>query len=126
VSGAVQGGVRTSLRVEGLMLLAVSALGYQLLGLGWGLFALCFLAPDLAMLGYLAGQRFGALAYNLAHSLAGPLLLLAAGLVLGQRGLLGAALVWSAHIGFDRALGYGLKYASGFHHTHLGRIGRSR
>jgi hypothetical protein len=33
------------------------------------------------------------------------------------------ALIWLAHIGIDRALGYGLKYASGFGFTHLGRIG---
>ncbi len=35
-----------------------------------------------------------------------------------------AALVWIAHIGFDRALGFGLKYASRFGDTHLGRTGR--
>jgi hypothetical protein len=34
------------------------------------------------------------------------------------------AMIWLAHIGFDRALGYGLKYASGFGFTHLGRIGK--
>jgi hypothetical protein len=33
------------------------------------------------------------------------------------------ALIWLAHIGFDRALGYGLKYKAGFGFTHLGRIG---
>jgi hypothetical protein len=39
---------------------------------------------------------------------------------------LSLATIWIAHIGFDRALGYGLKYGSGFTHTHLGRIGRDR
>ena len=34
------------------------------------------------------------------------------------------ALVWFAHIGLDRALGYGLKYDAGFRFTHLGRIGK--
>jgi hypothetical protein len=34
------------------------------------------------------------------------------------------ALVWFAHIGLDRMLGYGLKHPSGFRETHLGRIGR--
>ena len=34
------------------------------------------------------------------------------------------ALIWAAHIGFDRALGYGLKYPTSFGETHLGRIGR--
>jgi hypothetical protein len=33
-----------------------------------------------------------------------------------------AALIWCAHIGFDRTLGYGLKYAEGFGYTHLGRL----
>ena len=36
-----------------------------------------------------------------------------------------AALIWIAHIGLDRALGYGLKYATGFGDTHLGHIGHS-
>jgi hypothetical protein len=38
--------------------------------------------------------------------------------------LLGIAAIWAAHIGFDRMLGYGLKYSSSFNDTHLGRIGR--
>ena len=38
---------------------------------------------------------------------------------------LSIAMIWLAHIGFDRALGYGLKYATGFGFTHLGRIGRN-
>ena len=34
------------------------------------------------------------------------------------------AMIWLAHIGFDRALGYGLKYERGFGFTHMGRIGK--
>ena len=34
-------------------------------------------------------------------------------------------LIWLAHVGIDRALGFGLKYASAFGDTHLGRIGRA-
>ncbi|MGZ8984451.1 MAG: DUF4260 family protein [Methylotenera sp.] len=37
--------------------------------------------------------------------------------------LLCAGVVWCAHIGFDCALGYGLKYSTGFYFTHLGIIG---
>ena len=37
---------------------------------------------------------------------------------------LALGLIWIAHIGMDRMLGYGLKYASGFGDTHLGRIGQ--
>jgi hypothetical protein len=32
------------------------------------------------------------------------------------------ALIWLAHIGMDRMLGYGLKYSGGFKDTHLGRL----
>ena len=32
------------------------------------------------------------------------------------------SLVWFAHIGLDRGLGYGLKLPAGFKHTHLGRL----
>ena len=40
-------------------------------------------------------------------------------------GAVAGSLIWLAHIGMDHALGYGLKYASGFAVTHLGRIGKA-
>lgn len=86
-------------------------------------FAALFLAPDVAFLGYLAGPRVGAAAYNTTHSTLGPLALAAIG-VLYAPDAMPLALIWLAHIGFDRALGYGLKYGSAFADTHLGRVGR--
>ena len=50
--------------------------------------------------------------------------LMAAGFALASPLTLSIAMIWLAHIGFDRALGYGLKYSDGFGFTHLGRIGR--
>ena len=38
--------------------------------------------------------------------------------------MLSIAMIWLAHIGIDRALGFGLKYSAGFGFTHLGRIGK--
>ena len=32
------------------------------------------------------------------------------------------ALIWAAHIGVDRVLGYGLKYPTAFRDTHLGPV----
>lgn len=113
-------------RLEGLALLAAASLAYAQAGQGWLLFAVLFLAPDLSFAGYLAGPRAGAWAYNLAHSLIGPLLLGAAGLLGGADLVMGLALIWLAHIGFDRALGYGLKSSEGFGVTHLGLIGAAR
>lgn len=120
----VRGAPRALLRLEGLVLLAVATTVYVLQGGGWQMFALLALAPDLAFVGYAFGRRVGAIAYNTTHTTVLPLSLLAAGLLLEHHTLLLVALIWLAHIGFDRALGYGLKYASAFGHTHLGPIGR--
>lgn len=121
--GSASGGVRLLLRAEGLMVLAASVAAYAQFGAGWGWFAALFLLPDLSFGAYLAGPRWGALAYNAAHSYLGAVGLLAVGVLGASPLLLAAALVWCAHIGFDRLLGYGLKYSAGFGHTHLGRLG---
>lgn len=113
-------------RLEGLALLAVSVLAYARFGEGWLLFAVLFLTPDLSFVGYLAGPRVGAWAYNLAHSLIGPLLLAATGGLTGGVLPVALALIWLAHVGFDRALGYGLKSPDSFGITHLGLIGKAR
>ncbi len=60
--------------------------------------------------------------YNTAHSYVLPLALLCIGSV--RPSLLPFALVWIAHIGFDRSFGYGLKYRTAFQDTHLGRLGQ--
>ena len=112
------------LRLEGLALLAAAAILYARLGGGWPMFGLLFLVPDLSFVGYLAGPRVGAATYNTAHSTVGPLLLGAAGVALHQPQVMQIACIWGAHVGFDRALGYGLKYASAFGDTHLGHLGK--
>lgn len=123
--GQVEGGVRLTLRAEGLFVLIAAAIIYAKSGFGWGPFALFFLAPDLSFLGYLAGNRIGAVAYNAAHSYVGALACFGAALIGNEPALEAAAMIWCAHIGFDRAMGYGLKYAAGFGVTHLGLIGRA-
>ncbi|HEX5209888.1 MAG TPA: DUF4260 domain-containing protein [Steroidobacteraceae bacterium] len=123
-SGGTTGGVRLVLRLEGALILAVSLILYQRVFGSWEIFALCFLLPDVSFAGYLLGPSMGALFYNSAHSYIGPLLCAGVGLATGSHLFLLGTLIWSAHIGFDRALGYGLKYSEGFGFTHLGRIGR--
>jgi Domain of unknown function (DUF4260) len=120
--GAVHSAVRVWLRVEGMIefLLATSLYAHE--GGSWLVFAALFFAPDLSFAGYLAEPRVGAAIYNVAHSYVGPLILAATMLRIGAG--LTIALVWAAHVGFDRALGYGLKYPTAFNDTHLGRIGR--
>ncbi|MBY7975990.1 DUF4260 domain-containing protein [Vibrio fluvialis] len=122
----VTGQPKILLRLEGLCILLISLLFYSTSGFSWSLFGLLFLVPDIALLGYLFNPRVGSVAYNITHSLLIPLGLAAVGVILGVSLALSLVTIWIAHIGFDRALGYGLKYGSGFTHTHLGRIGRDR
>jgi hypothetical protein len=123
-NGTVTGGLRTLLRLEGLALFAGMTLLYAVWGGSWWVYALLFLAPDVSFLGYLAGPRAGAFIYNAAHSYMAPMALMTSGFGLNSPLTLSIAMIWLAHIGFDRALGYGLKYVAGFGFTHLGRIGR--
>lgn len=121
--GAVTGGVGRLLRAEGLAALAVAVVLYAGTGRGWSFFALLFFAPDLTFAAFLAGPRVGAMAYNALHTYVGPLALGLLAHAAAAPALLLVAYVWAAHIGFDRLIGYGLKYASGFGDTHLGRKG---
>lgn len=124
-SGAVTGRVRTWLRAEGFAALAIASVLYAGTGRGWGLFAVLFLAPDLSFVAYTGGPCVGTAAYNALHSYVGPLALALLARATGQAALLPWAYVWAAHIGFDRLVGYGLKYPTGFGDTHLGRKGRA-
>ncbi len=111
--------VKFILRLEGLALATVTALLYAHLGFSWPLFATLWLAPDLSMLGYLAGSRFGAIAYNTVHTTLGPAFLSVLALLVPSHTMLAIALLWANHIGVDRVLGFGLKSAEGFKFTHL-------
>jgi hypothetical protein len=122
---AVRGTPRILLRLEGLAALIAAMIAYRMLGGGWGWFAALFLLPDLSMLGYLAGARIGSICYNAAHSYLGAALLSAVAYTAHSPLAWQLAAIWCAHVGFDRALGYGLKYATAFTDTHLGRIGRA-
>ena len=124
-TGATRGATATLLRLEGLLVLGVAVAVFHALGGGWLMFAVLFLVPDLSMLGYLAGPRIGAACYKAGHSYLGPALLGAAGLYMSAPLIQQIAAIWVAHVGFDRALGYGLKYAEGFGFTHLGFKGRA-
>jgi hypothetical protein len=110
------------LHLEGAALLAAATAAFFVLGGTWWVFLLLLFAPDLGMLGYLAGPRTGAQVYDAVHTTVAPLALLGLSLLAGAPFVTGLALIWLAHIGMDRAVGYGLKYATGFHDNHLKRV----
>jgi hypothetical protein len=109
----------TLLRIEEAALLLASLFAYRHLHYSWLLFTLLFLTPDLFMLGYLLNLRLGAAIYNLAHTLTLPLALLFISYIQHWQLAPAIALIWTAHIAFDRLLGYGLKYPTHFKDTHL-------
>ncbi len=113
---------RRLLHAEGAVVFLAATLLYFHGGHPWWLYLVLALAPDLSMLGYLAGPRAGAAAYDTAHTYVLPVALAALGVVSDVGTLTAVGLVWIAHIGVDRAVGYGLKYPSGFKDTHLQRV----
>jgi len=123
LAGAVEGMPRILLRLEGLALAAAALYAYTRVGGSWWLFACLILVPDVSLLGYVGGTRLGAIAYNTFHVTLGPLVCAALGFLLPSFDLIQIALIWGAHVGIDRALGFGLKYNAGFGFTHLGRVG---
>jgi hypothetical protein len=112
----------TLLRSEESALLVAILVAYHHLNYSWLLFAVLFLTPDLFMLGYLLNSRAGAAIYNLVHTLTLPLALLFLSYLQHWPLATALALIWTAHIAFDRLLGYGLKYPTHFKDTHLQHI----
>jgi hypothetical protein len=56
------------------------------------------------------------------HTEVFPIALATAGVVSDTDTATKIALIWLAHIGVDRLLGYGLKYPTAFKDTHLQRV----
>jgi hypothetical protein len=112
---------RALLRGEGLAVAAAAIALYFQADYPWWLLALA-LAPDVSMVGYLAGSTIGAAAYDVAHTYVLPVALAAIGIVLDAETAVQLGLIWLMHIGVDRAIGYGLKYPTGFKDTHLQRV----
>jgi hypothetical protein len=110
------------LRLEGAALFVATIVVYVHLHASWLLFAVLFLAPDLFMLGYLANPRLGSAVYNLAHTVALPLALLAWAFATRHPAAGAVATIWLSHIEWDRMLGYGLKYPTFFKDTHLQHV----
>jgi hypothetical protein len=110
------------LRIEGAALLLAAVILYFHADYQWWLFLVLLLAPDLGAVGYLLGPRIGAAVYDTAHFEALPIALAVVGVLNDSDACLKIALIWFAHIGMDRAVGYGLKYPTGFKDTHLQRV----
>ena len=123
--GIVAGAPRRMLRLEGAAVAAGAFVAYATTHEPWWLIALTILVPDLAAIGFLVGSRLGARLYNAAHTTSVPVVVVAIGLWQHTPLATALGLVWLAHIGIDRSLGYGLKYPDHPQHTHLSAAKRS-
>jgi hypothetical protein len=110
---------RPLLHLEGAAVLIVSLLSYHWSQGSWLQLALLFLVPDLSMLGHAANIRVGAIAYNAVHTYVGPLVLAVYSFASNRPAIVSLSLIWIAHIGLDRMLGFGLMYPTRFNDTHL-------
>ena len=114
--------VRFWLHAEGAAAFVAGTLLYLHGGGDALLYLPLLLVPDVGMVGYLRSSRVGAFTYTLVHNWAIGLAVLGAGLAIDSGGVQIAGAILIAHVGMDRAIGYGLKYAVGFKMTHLQRI----
>ena len=110
------------LRLESLALLAGTVAVYAWAEPNWLLFAVLLFAPDITMIGYLRDVKTGSTIYNLGHTLAFSLALVALGAAAASALLAQLGLIWTAHIALDRLLGYGLKYPTTFKDTHMQHV----
>ncbi|MGA3602954.1 DUF4260 domain-containing protein [Lysinibacillus agricola] len=110
------------LHIEGLAVLVLSIYFYFHLQFSWIVFLVLLLAPDLAALGYLKNVKVGSILYNLFHTYTIPVVIMIFALLLHKNIALMLSLIWIAHIGMDRMLGYGLKYPTKFQDNHLNRV----
>jgi hypothetical protein len=110
------------LRAEGAAVAVAAISVYFYADYRWWVLVVFALAPDLSFLGFAVSPRVGTVTYNAAHTYVAPVLLGAVGVVAESDVAAQIALIWLAHIGVDRMLGYGLKYPSAFKDTHLQRV----
>jgi hypothetical protein len=110
------------LHLEGFFILVLSLYLYEFNGFNWLLFFILLFVPDVSMLGYVLNNKIGAIVYNLFHTYSLPIVMVIFGVLFSNSFLLSIGLIWSAHIGMDRTIGYGLKYPTKFKDTHLNRI----
>lgn len=118
--------MKAIIQMEELAMLGISMYALYVLKAEWWIYPLLILAPDISMLGYVAGNKTGAISYNLFHHKAIAIVLFLIGFINQNYPLEITGLILFGHSSMDRMLGYGLKYFTGFQFTHLAQTGRAK
>jgi hypothetical protein len=114
------------IQLEEWALFTLCAFAFYHLDVPFKWFWILLLTPDISAIGYILGNKIGAICYNIVHHKALAIAIIIIGWYNLNQQLAGFGLILLAHSSIDRALGYGFKYFSGFQHTHLGKIGRQK
>lgn len=116
--------MKSLIQLENAALFLLSLYLFSLLDFDWWWFPVCLLLPDLSMIGYLFGNKAGAVLYNFFHHQGIAILVYISGIYFENEIVQFIGIILFAHSIMDRIFGYGLKHFSGFKNTHLGKIGK--
>lgn len=116
--------MKTIIKLEELGLFILGIYFFSQLNYAWWWFLVLILVPDFSMIGYVFGDKFGALCYNMAHHRGIAIAVYLIGIYFSNTAIQISGVILFAHSSMDRLFGYGLKYDSGFKFTHLGEIGK--
>ena len=117
--------MKNILKLEEAAMFTLSIYALSLFHVSWWVYVLLLIAPDISALGYTAGNKVGAVCYNLFHHKGVAIAIFLTGFVLKDEWLQVTGIVLFGHSSMDRMLGYGLKLNEGFKYTHLGVIRKS-
>lgn len=116
--------MKTSIKLEELGLFVLGIYLFNQLDYAWWWFLVLILTPDLSMIGYVFGNKTGALCYNLFHHRGIAIVLYLIGVHFHNNEIQLSGVILFTHSSMDRMFGYGLKYETSFKDTHLGEIGK--
>lgn len=110
------------IQLEELAMFLLSIYLFSQLNFAWWWYLVLILTPDIRMIGYIFGNKAGAITYNLFHHKAVALAVYVFGLYLQNETIQLIGIILFGHSSMDRMMGYGLKTYEGFKFTHLGKL----
>jgi hypothetical protein len=116
--------MKRSIKLDELGLFVLGIYLFDQLDYAWWWFLVLILTPDLSMIGYVFGNKTGALSYNLFHHRGIAIVFYLVGVYFHNNEIQLSGVILFTHSSMDRMFGYGLKYETGFKDTHLGEIGK--
>ena len=94
------------IQLEEVAMLAISIYTLYFLNADWWIYLLLLFGPDISMLGYLAGNKAGAISYNLFHHKAIAIAIFLTGFISQAYWLELTGSILFGHSSLDRMLGY--------------------